>query len=93
MITGSAAGEIQQYRVTQLQKSCNGKTLEFKASAATVTLTIEEAHTPPRLHLVAQVFVPIHENCCSDGQTPSDAGCHRPFPRRTTPHASRRDRA
>jgi hypothetical protein len=46
MITGSAAGEIQQYRLTQLQKSCNGKTLEFKSSGAIVTLTIEEAHTP-----------------------------------------------
>src|SRR5262245_18547301 len=46
MITGSAAGAIQQYSLTQLQKSCNGKTLKFKSSGATVTLTIEEAHTP-----------------------------------------------
>jgi len=46
MITGGAAGEILQYRLPQLQKSCNGKTLEFKSSGAIVTLTIEEAHTP-----------------------------------------------
>jgi hypothetical protein len=59
MITGSAAGEIQQYELTQLQKSRNGKTLGFKSSGATVTMTIEDAHTPPRLHLVARIFVPV----------------------------------
>jgi hypothetical protein len=59
MITGSAAGEIQQYELTQLQKSRNGKTLGFKSSGATVTLAIEDAHTPPHLHLVARVFVPV----------------------------------
>src|SRR5215470_6697012 len=58
-ITGSAAGETQQYELTQLQKSRNGKTLGFKASGATVTLTIEDTQTPPRLHLVARVFVPV----------------------------------
>src|SRR5919198_3658873 len=58
-ITGSTAGEARQYELTQLQKSRNGKTLGFKASGATVTLTIEDAHTPPRLHLVARVFVPV----------------------------------
>jgi hypothetical protein len=59
MITGSAAGETQEYELTQLQKSRNGKTLGFKASGATVTMTIEDAHTPPRLHLVARIFVPV----------------------------------
>ena len=59
MITGSAAGERRQYELTQLQKSRNGKTLGFKSSGATVTLTIEDAHTPPCLHLVARVFVPV----------------------------------
>jgi hypothetical protein len=59
MITGSAAGEALQYELTQLQKSRNGKTLGFKSSGATVTLTIEDAPTPPRLHLVARVFVPV----------------------------------
>ena len=59
MITGSAAGETRQYELTQLQKSRNGKTLGFKSSGATVTLTIEDAHTPPRLHLVARIFVPV----------------------------------
>jgi hypothetical protein len=59
MITGSAAGETQQYELTQLQKSRNGKTLGFKSSGATVTMTIEDAHTPPRLHLVARIFVPV----------------------------------
>ena len=58
-ITGSAAGETQQYELTQLQKSRNGKTLGFKASGATVALTIEDAYTPPRLHLVARLFVPV----------------------------------
>ena len=50
MITGSTAGETQQYELTQLQKSRNGKILGFKASGATVTMTIEDMHTPPRLH-------------------------------------------
>jgi hypothetical protein len=59
MITGSAAGETQQYELTQLQKSRNGKTLGFKSSGATVTMTIEDAHTLPRLHLVARIFVPV----------------------------------
>lgn len=59
MITGSAAGETRQYQLTQLQKSHNGKILGFKASGATVTLTIEDVHTPPRLHVVARVFVPV----------------------------------
>ena len=59
MITGSAAGETQRYELTQLQKSRNGKTLGFKSSGATVTLTIEDTHTPPRLHLMARVFVPV----------------------------------
>jgi hypothetical protein len=59
MITGSAAGETQQYELTQLQKSRNGKTLGFKSSGATVTMTIEDAHTPPHLHLVARIFVPV----------------------------------
>ena len=58
-ITGSAAGESRQYELTQLQKSRNGKTLVFKSSGATVTLTIEDTHTPPRLHLIARVFVPV----------------------------------
>jgi hypothetical protein len=59
MITGSAAGERRQYELTQLQKSRSGKILGFKSSGATVTLTIEDTHTPPRLHLVARVFVPV----------------------------------
>jgi hypothetical protein len=59
MITGSTAGETRQYELTQLQKSRDGKTLGFKSSGATVTLTLEEAYTPPRLHLVARVFVPV----------------------------------
>jgi hypothetical protein len=59
VITGSAAEKTRQYELTQLQKSQDGKTLAFKASGATVTLTIEEAYTPPRLHLVARVFVPV----------------------------------
>ncbi len=59
VITGRAAGDTRQYELTQLQKSRDGTTLGFKSSGATVTLTIEEAHTPPRLHLVARVFVPV----------------------------------
>ena len=59
MIAGSAAGETRQYELTHIQKSRNGKTLGFKSSGATVTLTIEDAHTPPRLRLVARVFVPV----------------------------------
>jgi hypothetical protein len=59
MITGSTAGKTRQYELTQLQKSRDGKTLGFKSSGATVTLTLEEAYTPPRLHLVARVFVPV----------------------------------
>ena len=59
MITGSAARETRKYELTQLQKSHNGKTLGFKSSGATVTLTIEDIHTPPCLHLVARVFVPV----------------------------------
>jgi hypothetical protein len=59
MITGSAAGERRQYELTQLQKSRSGKTLGFKSSGATVTMTIEDAYTPPRLHLVARIFVPV----------------------------------
>ena len=58
-ITGSTTGATRQYELTQMQKSRNGKTLGFKSSGATVTLTIEDAHTPPRLHLVARVFVPV----------------------------------
>ena len=59
MITGHAAGEARQYALTQLQKSRNGKTLGFQSSGATVTLTIDDTHTPPRMHLVARVFVPV----------------------------------
>jgi hypothetical protein len=59
LIAGGASGETLQYELTQLRKSQDGKTLAFKASGATVTLTIEEAHTPPRLHLVARVFIPV----------------------------------
>src|SRR5215510_8881321 len=51
-ITASAAGETQQHELTQLQKSRDGKTLMCKASMATVTFTIEDEYTPPRLHLV-----------------------------------------
>ena len=59
VITGSAAEKTRQYELTQMQKSQDGKTLGFKASGATVTLTIEGTYTPPRLHLVARVFVPV----------------------------------
>src|SRR5438093_12998896 len=59
MITGGTTGEPRQYELTQLQKSRDGKILGFKSSGATVTLTIEDAHTPPRLHLVARIFVPV----------------------------------
>jgi hypothetical protein len=59
MITGSTAGETHKYELTQLQKSRDGKTLGFKSSGATVTMTIEDAHTPPHLHLVARIFVPV----------------------------------
>ena len=31
----------------------------FKSSGATVTLTIEDMYTPPRLHLVARLFIPV----------------------------------
>ena len=59
MITGSAARETRKYELTQMQKSRDGQTLGFKSNGATVTLTIEDAYTPPRLHLVARVFVPV----------------------------------
>ena len=59
VITESAAGETRQHELTQLQKSRDGKILVFKSSGATVTLTIEEAPTAPRLHLVARIFVPV----------------------------------
>ena len=59
MITDSTAGETQKYGLAQLQKSRNGKILGFKSSGATVTLTIEDTYTPPRLHLVARIFVPV----------------------------------
>src|SRR5262245_24010501 len=59
MITGGAVRETRRHELTQLQKSRNGKILAFKSSGATVTLTIEDAHTPPHLHLVARVFVPV----------------------------------
>src|SRR5712691_6231068 len=59
VITERAAGDTRQYELTQLQKSRDGTTLGFKSSGATVTLTIEDAHTPPRLHLVARLFVPV----------------------------------
>ena len=59
MITDSTAGETKKYELTHMQKSRNGKTLGFKSSGATVTMTIEDAHTPPRLHLVARIFVPV----------------------------------
>ena len=68
MIIDSAAGESRQYELTQLQKSRNGKTLGFKSSGATVTLTIEDTHTPPRLHLVARVFVPVVDTTYTLGQ-------------------------
>jgi hypothetical protein len=68
-VTASAAGETQQYELTQLQKSRNGKTLGFKSSGATVTMTIEDAHTPPRLHLVARVFVPVVDTTYTLSQT------------------------
>ena len=58
-ISGSTAEKTRRYELTQLQKSQDGKTLAFRASGATVTLTVEEAYTPPRLHLVARVFVPV----------------------------------
>jgi hypothetical protein len=59
MITDSTAGETRQYELTQLQKSRNGKILGFKSSGATVTLTIEDMYTPPRLHLVVRLFIPV----------------------------------
>jgi hypothetical protein len=58
-VTASAAGETQKYELIQLQKGQDGKTLRCKASMATITLTIEDEHTPPRLHLVAKVFFPV----------------------------------
>ena len=59
VITDSTAGETQKYELTRLQKSRTGKILGFKSGGATVTLTIEDAYTPPRLHLVARVFFPV----------------------------------
>jgi hypothetical protein len=72
IITGSAAGETRQYALTQLQKSRNGKTLGFQSSGATVTLTIEDASPPPRLHLVARVFVPVVDRTYTLSQTEQD---------------------
>ena len=68
-VTASAAGETQQHELTQLQKSQDGKTLICKTSMATVTLTIEDEHTPPRLHLVARVFVPVVDTTYTLNQT------------------------
>jgi len=53
------AGTPQQYMLTRMQKGRHGKTLRCYTGAATVTLTIEEGYTPPRLHLVARVFFPV----------------------------------
>jgi hypothetical protein len=69
VITGSAAGETRRYELTQLRKSQDGRTLEFKSSGATVSLTLEEAHTPPRLHLVARVFIPVVDTTYTLSQT------------------------
>jgi hypothetical protein len=53
------AGKTQQYALTQMQTSRDGKTLTCHSSAATVTLTIEDGSPSPRLHLVARVFFPV----------------------------------
>jgi len=53
------AGATQQYTLTQMQKSRDGKTLQCHTGAATATLTIEDSYTPPRLHLVARIFFPV----------------------------------
>jgi hypothetical protein len=53
------AGATQQRTLTQMQKSHDGKTLTFRTGPATVTLTVEEGYTPPRLHLVGRVVFPV----------------------------------
>jgi len=55
----SESGEAQQHTLTQIQTSGDGKTLTCRAGLATATLTVEDASIPPRLHLVARVFVPV----------------------------------
>lgn len=59
LVITPAAGTPQQYGLTQMQKSRDGKTLQCHAGPATVTLTVEDSSTPPRLHLVARVFFPV----------------------------------
>jgi hypothetical protein len=52
-------GAPQQHLLTRMQKGRDGKTLQCYTGAATVTFTIEEDYTPPRLRLVARVFFPV----------------------------------
>jgi hypothetical protein len=54
-----AAGVTEQYPLTQIQKSRDGKTLTCHTGMATATLTVEDGHTPPLLHLVVRVFFPV----------------------------------
>lgn len=59
LVLTPAAGATEQYTLTQMQKSRDGKTVTCQTGMATATLTVEDNYTPPRLHLVARVFFPV----------------------------------
>ena len=58
MITDSTAGETRQYELTQLQKVETGKSWGLNP-VGLLLLTIEDMYTPPRLHLVVRIFIPV----------------------------------
>lgn len=59
LVLTPATGAPQQYTLTQIQKSRDGKTVTCHTRMATATLTVDDGSTPPRLRLVARTFFPL----------------------------------
>ena len=58
-ITPQDGQRAQEYSLTQIRKSHDGKTLTCHAGAATATLTIDDGAVPSALRLVARILIPV----------------------------------
>jgi hypothetical protein len=56
-----AGGVSQQLALTHLKKAQDGTQLTCDVSGATATLSLERDKSPPELHVLASLFLPVFE--------------------------------
>jgi hypothetical protein len=60
-IAGPAGEANREFKLSQLKKSADGRSLQCKVSGATTTLSLHDDAEPPQIRVVARLLFPVFD--------------------------------